>query len=391
MVTTTNGWNEMDNDVFSDFDATHSLLMDCEPTHHIVLAAAVRRERVFHSDYASAVVPAGKVFCAPLAAFHDELAKAGAAYVARYHYEDGVRRLYRFSDGVSFVRVHEVTRNGALCATTCELVAVGDEMHATWCELVRRHATSPAPASRVTQVHVLVRSPHGSYQLQRCGTEQSELVSENYAPAVARALRDAARDIAAAEPPGRLLLLDGPPGTGKTRAVRALVASLANAARVVIVPAHLVADLAGPDLLGTLLGASQPTVLVIEDADYALLDRDERSAGDKQGATGALASILNLSDGILGAQIDLRLIATTNAQVAHLDAAVLRPGRLLDRITFGAIDATQARAVVIRELARALACGEVTEAAIFDAASAPMTLAEAYGVASRLRPRRDAP
>lgn len=379
----------MTQEMFADWDSLNSLLMHAEPVFPPSLIHAKTSGAVFHTDYARRVMPHGKLFRAPLAAFESALCEAGFRLCARFHTDDGIRRLYCAPDGIphggaSFVRADEGTRGGEVVALSSDFIGMED-LRATWEGVVQRFAVTPEAAPSGTPVYVLATSPRGGYELKSCGRETSALIEENYTPGVAKALASAARDLASAEPPGRLLLLDGPPGTGKTRAVRAVIGAFGGAVRVVIIPAHLVADLAGPDLLGTLLGANQPTVLVVEDADYALLDREERSGGDRQGATGALASILNLSDGILGAQIDLRLVATTNASVTHLDAAVLRPGRLLARIHLGALDPVQARAVVIRVLASDLAMGTVTEAAIFAATAVPMTLAEAYAAAAMVR------
>jgi SpoVK/Ycf46/Vps4 family AAA+-type ATPase len=71
----------------------------------------------------------------------------------------------------------------------------------------------------------------------------------------------------------------------------------------------------------------KPTILILEDADDALIARDQNL-----GAKASLAAMLNLSDGILGAVLDLRIIATTNQKIENVDNAILRPGRLLERM-----------------------------------------------------------
>lgn len=361
------------------FHRLRDLLLDDEPFHPAPAAEADRVGVVLHHASAFREMPEGHGFSAPVEALHAAVLKHDAKYVARYDTEYGPRRLYQWRDGASFVRFRE----DASGVRECNVIAVGDAVYAEWREMVRAFAVKNV-ARPGTSVHVLARKG-GEYGLRPCGAETATLIHTNYEPGVARALDDAARELVAKEPAGRLLLLEGPPGTGKTRAVRALIASLAGAARVVIVPPHLIADLGGPDLLGALLGHPTPTVLVIEDADYALLDRSVRHEGDQQGSAGALASVLNLSDGILGAQVDLRLVATTNARVERLDAAVLRPGRLMAQVYFGALGADQARAVVRRELSAECEAGTVRGRDLDDAAYVPMTLTECYAVALRLR------
>ena len=56
----------------------------------------------------------------------------------------------------------------------------------------------------------------------------------------------------------------------------------------------------------------------------------------------AIAAVLNLSDGILGALLDLRIVATTNAHKAALDAAVMRAGRLSAVAEVGKLSAERA-------------------------------------------------
>lgn len=199
-----------------------------------------------------------------------------------------------------------------------------------------------------TQVYMLARS-NGSFGLISIGSESEPFVPGNYEPKIVDSFNFCKKSILAKVPAGRLVLLDGPPGTGKTRFVRALVSSLHDAARVIVVPEHLTSMLADPDLIPVLKNSSDegegPILLVLEDADDCLKSRDET---DDRGATRALASLLNLSDGIVGAMLNLRIIATTNVRITKMDAAIMRPGRLLSRVEFGPLDATVANEVLHR-------------------------------------------
>ena len=42
-----------------------------------------------------------------------------------------------------------------------------------------------------------------------------------------------------------------------------------------------------------------------------------------------MSNLLNVADGFLGEHLKLHVVATTNAPVRELDAALLRPGRLM--------------------------------------------------------------
>jgi ATP-dependent 26S proteasome regulatory subunit len=130
-------------------------------------------------------------------------------------------------------------------------------------------------------------------------------------------------------PCGRLVVMDGPPGTGKSYAIRAL-AKAVDATFVAVAPS-LVGSLSGPDLVPVLLQQKRqgrPVVLVMEDADHALA---VRTRGDLH----QLSELLNIGDGLLGDLVDLRIVATTNAERDDLDPAVVRPGRLCRRVSMG--------------------------------------------------------
>jgi hypothetical protein len=231
----------------------------------------------------------------------------------------------------------------------------------------RRRVTPP------TEMYMLARA-QGNFGLINIGSEDAPFISGNYDPKVVEAFSFCKKGLLAKVPTGRLVLLDGPPGTGKTRFVRALMSSLHNAARVIVVPEHLTAMLADPDLIPVLKDSADygegPIILILEDADDCLKSRDDH---DGRGTTQSLASLLNLSDGIVGAMLDLRIVATTNIRITKMDAAVMRPGRLLSRVEFGPLDVPQAAEVFAR-----LTNGKGQPP------TTPMTLAEVYAAATSL-------
>jgi len=126
---------------------------------------------------------------------------------------------------------------------------------------------------------------------------------------------------------------------------RALLSDVPNAA-FVVVPPHLVKDLGSPELIPALVqakhyGTSGPIVLVLEDADKVLVNRQ---AGDMA----AISSLLNLGDGILGGVIDARILATTNAATLEMDPATRRAGRLCSHVTVNDLSPEHATAIFRR-------------------------------------------
>jgi hypothetical protein len=127
---------------------------------------------------------------------------------------------------------------------------------------------------------------------------------------------------------GRIILFHGPPGTGKTYAIRALLTlwkPWASAALVLdpevmlATPAYLM-KIMERDL------TDSTRLLVIEDADEIVEKNGTRGSG--------LSRLLNLTDGLIGATRDLVVLLTTNSHPSSLDTALTRPGRCLATVGF---------------------------------------------------------
>lgn len=142
-----------------------------------------------------------------------------------------------------------------------------------------------------------------------------------------------------------------------TYLVRSLLACNPRAA-FVLVPPHLVPEMASPEILPTLTAAKEemdgPIALVIEDADACLVPRD-KSGNVRDSNMNAISSLLNLGDGILGSVLDIRIIATTNAHEIQFDDAILRPGRLCKHAHVGPLPAQNAAQVLFRLTGQKLA------------------------------------
>ena len=133
-----------------------------------------------------------------------------------------------------------------------------------------------------------------------------------------------------------LVLFHGMPGTGKTYYIRHLLREMALGNKIVIyMPPNMVDYLVDPGFM-TFLSQTVTTfsatgrfcVLLIEDAEPLLASRN--TGGRIQGVT----NLLNMTDGLLNDMLKLQIICTFNVDLKELDAALLRPGRLIARKEF---------------------------------------------------------
>lgn len=221
---------------------------------------------------------------------------------------------------------------------------VKKDLHDSLDGFTRSCKVVPPPRERYYQsVHVLNKNMLGHYEIASIGTSSSPLEKDNYTDEVVEAFGKAKKVLSEAKPLGRIVLMDGPTGTGKTHLVKSLIAEVKST--FVLVPSTLVPKLSDPSLfmyLSRYTDTSRPLVIIVEDADQYITSREKENVG-------VLSSILNFGDGILGELLNMRLVLTTNS--SHLtgtnknnsiDEAILRPGRLGARLTVGKLPAEKA-------------------------------------------------
>lgn len=196
--------------------------------------------------------------------------------------------------------------------------------------------------TKTNLIFSIIRTSSG-FDIKNMGDGSSPLIKDNYHPDVIEDMEFVVSSFKKSPPNGRICILNGEPGTGKTHLVRAFLKELDCV--FLIVPSNLIDSLDKPEFMPLLLNVKnehdKPIIMVIEDGDVCLVPR-------KNDNISTIASLLNLSDGILGSIIDIKMIITTNAEIKHMDQAIMRPGRLCKNITVGPLPYEQANKVYQR-------------------------------------------
>jgi len=126
-----------------------------------------------------------------------------------------------------------------------------------------------------------------------------------------------------------LYLFYGEAGTGKSSAIRHLISQVERP--VVFIPPQMINCLSSPDFTDLVTGTLKGSILVIEDAEKALMKRETE---DGFFNSELVSSILNLTDGLYADISQTSIIATYNCHRNLVDPALLRKGRLRSEYHF---------------------------------------------------------
>jgi hypothetical protein len=129
-----------------------------------------------------------------------------------------------------------------------------------------------------------------------------------------------------------LYIFNGPPGTGKSCLIKYLSQEIDKS--FYFLSNDSIRLMTSPESMEFCLNNLKDAVLILEDAETLMLDR-ERYKGKET------ANLLNLTDGLIGEMLQLKIIATLNTE-EKIDKAFLRKGRLKQKVDFKPLEVTQA-------------------------------------------------
>ena len=179
----------------------------------------------------------------------------------------------------------------------------------------------------------------GVYTLDRTFTpEPLDSIAGNYTQDVVAQMHETVRMLH--EATNGLVVLNGPPGTGKTHLLRAMLTEVAHHREGVVCnpPLDFLTEMG---LLARATTMYDASLIVLEDLGDILTEQSPTEH------TQVNANLLNVTDGLLSLLSNSVIVLTFNTDIEKINEAVLRPGRCIAHIKVDLLEAAQVRSMMV--------------------------------------------
>lgn len=268
---------------------------------------------------------------------------------------------YYFLDAINLSFFVEVTKSESLMdeISSYNITVWSDDEK--FADLLIKKAKSVFEVTDTQKVFV-VSSARNGLTLSSLGKLNYTFIRDNYEDDILENYDYVVGELNKSHPYGRLVIANGPAGTGKTNLLKGVMMELKKTL-IVLLPAKFVIDIDSPSIITMLMKEKQDQygalyedaeegadlkkpeessiTFVIEDADQCLVPRGPENIS-------AISSMLNYTDGIFGSMLNIRMIVSTNAAKMEFDPALVRSGRLCRHIFVDALSPGKASSVYKR-------------------------------------------
>ena len=134
-----------------------------------------------------------------------------------------------------------------------------------------------------------------------------------------------------------LMLFYGEPGTGKTSLIKHLIEKYPDK-NYIFIDGALLANTSKEKLMGYFLD-NDHSIFILEDCEKSLVSRNNEY-------NPVMPVLLNLTDGIIGDVLGIKIICTFNTSLSSIDKALLRKGRLSMKYEFKKLKKDKVRKIL---------------------------------------------